>query len=205
MSDMACTVEVVIVQHADKQRRPGDPGLSPLGHQQATLTARWITANLELAALWSSPLRRATETAAPISRTTGRPATIDDRLRERMNWDNPSAQSLQQFLDEWTDATLDRDLVPLSGDSSNAAANRFLDFLDELARSERPGTHAVVTHGGVTVDLLRTLAGDDALDAAAPGLIETGIPSCALTRLSHHNEWAITSMAWTDHLITLGS
>jgi hypothetical protein len=38
----------------------------------------------------------------------------------------------------------------------------------------------VCSHGGVTVDLLRTLAGDRML---APRLLAEGIPPCAITTL----------------------
>jgi broad specificity phosphatase PhoE len=37
---------------------------------------------------------------------------------------------------------------------------------------------AAVTHGGVTVDLLRNLLGDDAVPAA---VLAAGIPPCAVT------------------------
>jgi broad specificity phosphatase PhoE len=192
---MASAAEVVIVQHADKQRLTGDPGLTNLGRRQAAATARWLAAHLTLASLWSSPLRRAVETAAPIAH----PATVDARLAERMNWTDPSAQSLEQFLAEWAAATDDRDFAPTSGDSSHAAAARFLDFLDDLAGSGGRGVHAVVTHGGVTVDLLRTLLGDDHVPA---GLVESGMPSCGLTRLTHRVDsgWSVDAIAQTGHL-----
>jgi hypothetical protein len=41
----------------------------------------------------------------------------------------------------------------------------------------------VVTHGGVTVDALRTVAGDDAVGEANANLISDGAPSCAITLL----------------------
>ena len=52
------------------------------------------------------------------------------------------------------------------------------DFLTGLGGG--PGPVAVVSHGGVTTDLLRTLLGDAALP---PGLLAEGIPSCAITTL----------------------
>jgi broad specificity phosphatase PhoE len=67
--------------------------------------------------------------------------------------------------------------VPRSGDSSHQAADRFLACVAE----PRPGPFAVVTHGGVTVDALRTLLGDDAVPAE---LVRNGVPSCAVTTLA---------------------
>ena len=40
-----------------------------------------------------------------------------------------------------------------------------------------------VSHGGVTVDALRTIIGDDVLVAANPGIIDEGVPGGAITEL----------------------
>lgn len=58
---------------------------------------------------------------------------------------------------------------------------------------------AAVTHGGVTVELLRTLIGDAALP---PGLIDGGVPACALTVL---DGVAVIDVAATGHLPQLGA
>src|SRR5689334_8698852 len=52
-----------------------DPGLSPLGHEQARAAARELAAYGSLAVL-SSPLRRAQETAAPFAALRGVKPTI---------------------------------------------------------------------------------------------------------------------------------
>jgi hypothetical protein len=57
-----------------------------------------------------------------------------------------------------------------------------------------PGPVAAVTHGGVTIELLRNLLSDDALP---PGLLATGIPPCAITTLDNLNPVMIAS---TSHL-----
>ena len=47
---------IYLVQHGDKERMPGDPGLTELGRGQAAVTARWLQA-MGLHSLYSSPLR----------------------------------------------------------------------------------------------------------------------------------------------------
>ena len=47
-----------LVQHGDKERGAGDPGLTALGTRQADLTGRWLRER-GLHGLYSSPLRRA--------------------------------------------------------------------------------------------------------------------------------------------------
>ena len=53
---------VYLVQHGDRERLPGDPGLTATGRYQADLAAHWLR-NRGLRALYSTPLRRARETA----------------------------------------------------------------------------------------------------------------------------------------------
>jgi Histidine phosphatase superfamily (branch 1) len=77
---------VYLVQHGEKEPVAGDPGLTKLGSDQAGVTARWLQ-GAGLQALFSSPLRRAQETAAAIAAATGLPVQLDSRLRERWNWD----------------------------------------------------------------------------------------------------------------------
>ena len=183
---------IYLVQHGDKERLPGDPGLNELGRRQAADTARWLR-QAGLHALYTSPLRRARETAEPIGRITGLVAAVDSRLRERLNWDG--AQTFDAFLADWDRSAKDRDLVlgnVGNGESSRSAGERLRAFLAGL--SGGGGQVAVVTHGGVTLDLLRTLLGDDGLPA---GLLETGIPPCAITTL---DDLHVLVMAATGHL-----
>lgn len=178
-----------LVQHAEKKRRPGDPGLTAAGRRQAARTAERLR-HLGVRAVFTSPLRRARETAAPIASRSGLPLQEDVRLRERMNWD--ASRSAEDFLRDWAASVEDRDFLPASGDSSRAAAERLRACLVDLAGA--PGPVALVTHGGVTVDLLRTLIGDDAVPAA---LMRDGVPSCAITTLDH---LSVVEIAATTHL-----
>lgn len=180
---------IYLVQHGDKERTPGDPGLTELGRDQAVATARWLQ-RTGLHALYSSPLRRARETAAPIGHATGLVIHVDSRLRERLNWDG--SQTFDAFLADWDRSTKDRDLMLGNGESSRSAGERLQVFLAGLAGASSPV--AIVSHGGVTTDLLRNLLGDDGLP---PRLRDEGIPACAITTL---NDLHVVSIADTGHL-----
>lgn len=194
-------LRVVVVQHGDKQRLPGDPGLTELGERQARTTARWLADGDTPVTIWTSPMRRAHATAIPIAERLGVTPTTDHRLRERMNWDDPLAESIDDFLEDWRRATADWTYVPRSGDSSADAASRFLAALVDLATAHPTGTAIVVTHGGVSTDTLRSLLGDHELRTRAPALIDGGIPSCAITTLHRADDgWIVVSIASTDHL-----
>jgi broad specificity phosphatase PhoE len=183
---------IYLVQHGDKERSPGDPGLTELGKRQAAVTARWLRGT-GLKALYSSPLRRARETAEPVGEATGLAVQLDSRLRERLNWDG--TQAFDAFLAEWDRSTKDRDLVLGNGESSRSAGERLRLFLAGL--SGGGSRVAVVSHGGVTVDLLRDLLGDGGLPAR---LMTDGIPPCAITTL---DDLHVTGIAATGHLTGL--
>lgn len=191
---------VVVVQHGEKVREPGDPGLTPTGRTQARVTARFVAERFAPSAVWSSPLRRAVETATPLAETVGVEVRIDPRLRERMNWDGDEHQSLEEFLHEWHRSTEDRAFVPRSGDSSEDAARRFIEAIDQIAAAPS-GTVAVVAHGGVTVDTLRTIAGDDVVLKKRPELLADGVPCGAVTVLERDSaRWRLIELPSTDHL-----
>ena len=180
---------IYLVQHGDKEPGAGDPGLTALGTRQADLTAKWLRER-GLHGLYSSPLRRAQETAARIAAATDLAAQVDNRLRERLNWDG--SQTLDAFLADWRRSTHDRDFVLSNGESSCSAGQRLRAFVGDLTR--RCGPVGAVTHGGVTTDLLRTLLGDHMLPAH---LLDDGIPACAITTL---NDLDVVAIAATGHL-----
>ena len=178
---------VYLIQHADKQPGPGDPGLTGLGRIHATRTDRWLD-GLGIGALWTSPMRRALETAECIAAVTRLAIQADARLRERLNWDGSTPW--EAFADLWARTAEDRDLVPGGGQSAWQAGARLQAFLAGLRGM--PGPVAAVTHGGVTAELLRTLLGEDALP---PNVLAAGIPPCAITTMDDLNPVMIASVS----------
>jgi broad specificity phosphatase PhoE len=216
-------IEIWIVQHAEKEREaanPADPGLTELGRRQAQRTAAYLAEAGEAGPfqfLYSSPLLRARQTAELIAERLGLPVRLDARLRERMNWGEAPhgapPQPLDAFLREWERTTHDRDYVPSSGDSSRAAGERFRLLLGELGMDRPDDNHSpggcplapsrsvLVSHGGVTVDLLRSLFGDHAMRSVAPYIIEQGIPSCGITRvMRREGAWTLVGVGSVGHL-----
>lgn len=71
----------VRVDEGDGTAGPADPALSERGVEQAEALADWLR-HEDVDAIWSSPMRRALETAAPLARELGLPVTIDEGLCE---------------------------------------------------------------------------------------------------------------------------
>ena len=178
---------VYLVQHAEKQRAPGDPALTARGVAQAARTARWL-AGRGVRSLFSSPQRRAWQTAQVIGSALGLTVVPDPWLRERANW--AGTDPFEAFLADWQRSVEDRDYVPGGGDSSRQAGERMRAFVGGLQAGQRPVV--AVTHGGATVDLLRTLLGDDQVPA---GLLSDGVQPCAITTPDDLNVAGIASVA----------
>ena len=81
-------MELFLIRHALPIRvdegttaGPADPELAPLGHRQSAALAEWLAVE-QLDAVWSSPMRRARQTAAPLADRLGLPIHVDDGLAE---------------------------------------------------------------------------------------------------------------------------
>jgi broad specificity phosphatase PhoE len=81
-------MEIVLVRHALPVRidatedgGPADPQLSERGHEQAERLVQAL-AGEDVTALYTSPSRRARETAAPLERALGMTAEVEDGLKE---------------------------------------------------------------------------------------------------------------------------
>jgi probable phosphoglycerate mutase len=136
--------------HCDQAR------LTRLGQRQAWDVASQLRGR-PVGALFSSDLRRALETAAPLAEVTGLAVTRDARLRERCLGVlegaaaaaiGPTANGLRG------DEVVEPDAHPEGGESLREFYRRVAGFADELAarcramEAERAGEIAVVAHGG---------------------------------------------------------
>jgi 2,3-bisphosphoglycerate-dependent phosphoglycerate mutase len=82
-------MEVLVMRHGqsvadieDRCEGNADFALTDLGLRQAGSAAAWIAAHFPPQMIFSSPLKRAAQTAEILGRTLSIPVTYDDRLRE---------------------------------------------------------------------------------------------------------------------------
>ena len=80
-------MELVLVRHGLPMRvenepgTPADPPLSDIGREQARLVGEWLAPE-GFDAVYSSPMRRAVETAEPLAQRLGLEIVVDDELAE---------------------------------------------------------------------------------------------------------------------------
>lgn len=147
-------MELLLIRHAEPIRvvdaeGPADPHLHERGMEQARRLAAWLEPE-ELHAVWSSPMKRAQETAAPVALAQGLPVLIDEELaefdREATSYiplEEMKAAKDERYLAMIEGRLEDFDTDPLAFQAGVVAAVERV-----VARHARQRV-AVVCHGGV--------------------------------------------------------
>ncbi|GEL25874.1 phosphoglycerate mutase [Pseudonocardia sulfidoxydans NBRC 16205] len=153
-------MELLLVRHGRPHRQHAadgdgaDPHLTPQGRAEADLLADYLADHPATAptVVYSSPMRRARQTAEAITSRLVVPLRVDDRLRE-FDHGAPSYVPLELTAPGQTQAELWRALeTGVWGRHTfdpDAFARRIDAVFDEIIATNRSTTVAVVCHGGV--------------------------------------------------------
>lgn len=140
------------------QGQTPDPGLTPLGRQQA----REAAARLEgtgVEAIYSSDLRRAVQTATPIADNLGMEIRLSPALRERGYGSlegHPSADAVELAGDiDW----LDPDVCPGGGESLRDVHTRASYAVAQCVDRHPDAAIVLVSHGDTIRVIAASLAG----------------------------------------------
>ena len=129
----------------------------PLGHQGIEQAKAMAASLPPVTAVYSSPLRRAIQTA----QTIGLPVQILSGLREIYagDWDGLTfAEIRQRYPELYAARGLDQTIPPPGSEDEEAALFRFRGDLEKAA-ANAPGDFAVVAHGGIIAKYLQSLTG----------------------------------------------
>jgi ribonuclease H / adenosylcobalamin/alpha-ribazole phosphatase len=146
----------------------GNPALTDLGRRQAEAAARYLGERGGIAAVISSPLQRAFETATAAARALGLPVAVDDDLIETDfgAWEGltfaEAAERDPKLHGRWL---RDTSTAPPGGESFDQALERVLRARDRIIAEHQGATVLVVSHVTPIKMLLRL-----ALDAG-PGIL----------------------------------
>jgi probable phosphoglycerate mutase len=146
-------VELLIIRHGlpvriDDAQGPADPELSETGHEQARRVADWLR-HEKITAVYTSPMRRARQTAAPLGEVLGLEPIVDDEVAE---FDR--GQHFYVPLEELKAARDPRYEALMRGESMDEVdPYTFREVvtvaIERIIESNPGGTVAIVCHGGV--------------------------------------------------------
>jgi probable phosphoglycerate mutase len=198
-------VELILIRHALPERRevntgPADPELSPEGNAQAEHLADYLAAEL-IDAVYTSPMRRARETAAPLGlRLALEPVVVDDVAE----WDRNSSEYVPI---EQLKADGDPRFYEILGNQWDGAdpieefEARVESALDDLV-AQHPGDRiAVVCHGGVINLYLSIVLG---LSEQRTGFFYPNYTSIHRVAASRSGVRSIVTINETSHLRNTG-
>ncbi len=184
--------------------------LSPQGQWQSQQLAAYLHHQGPPTALYSSPLRRAVETAHYL--TTGQPPTLVADIQELhqgifqgLTW----AEASQRHPEICAALTQSLEYQPVPGaETPTAAHQRATDWYQTLWQRHAPGDMVwMVTHGGFMQQLIRVILGCDRtwqIPIRHTALFEFWLLNPIQTHSSHHNPeyWKILKFNETPHLKT---
>jgi broad specificity phosphatase PhoE len=145
---------IVMVRHGEtvwheENRYAGrsDIALTPKGQEQANKLARWAT-TAGVTAVWSSPLSRARNTAAPAAKALGLPLQIDERLTELdfgKSEGLTSVEMAQRIPEEYAAFRLDpvTNFLP-GGEDPAQAMDRAIPAIYAIAGATAPGSRSLI-------------------------------------------------------------
>jgi probable phosphoglycerate mutase len=146
----------------------GNPALTDVGRKQGAAAARYVAQRGGVAALFSSPLQRAYDTAAAAAKALGLDVTVDDDLIETDfgDWEGLTfAEAAERDPDLHRRWLRDTSAAPPAGESFDQVLDRVLRARERIIAAHQGATVLVVSHVTPIKMLLRL-----ALDAG-PGIL----------------------------------
>ena len=146
-------MELILIRHGLPLRvktedgTPADPPLSDIGHEQAQRMANWLE-DEHIDHLYSSPMQRAVQTAAPLAALKGLEPGIKDGVAE---YDRNADHYIP--VEDLKKTDYARWLRLMRGETDDVNFQKFclkvIATLNEIIDQHRGKTVAVTCHGGV--------------------------------------------------------
>ena len=198
-------MELLLIRHALPTRitaeesggSPADPGLTETGRDQAARLAAWLRVE-GVSHVVSSPLRRATETAAPIANTLGLTTEIVDGLHEYDSAADsyiPIEEMRAENSDRWQ-AMVEGRWEDYGGEPPEKFRARIVPCLDDVVAANPGRKVAAVCHGGVINVYLASILG---IERAL--WFDPEYTSISRVRVSRTGTRSVTSVNESGHLV----
>jgi probable phosphoglycerate mutase len=198
-------MELLVIRHAEPVRvtaaetggAAADPELTARGRGQAARLAEWL-ASEGVDHVVSSPLRRATETAAPLAEALGLGITIDEGLCEYDAHTDSyiPIEELRATKDDRWQAMVEGRWQDFGGEAPDVFRARIVERLDAVIAAHPGERVAAVCHGGVINVFLGALLGVE-----QPLWFDPGYTSINRVRASRSGARSVGSINELGHLL----
>jgi probable phosphoglycerate mutase len=194
-------VELLLIRHAlplrvELEEGRADPPLSDIGRVQARALARWLLPE-GIDAIFTSPLRRAVQTAEPVTEVTGLGPVVVDGLAE---WDREAnayipIEELKAENDPRWQTMVEGSFVSEIGIDPVAFQRGVVEAVEEVIAQSPSMRVAAICHGGVVNAYVANMLGIDRMMFFEPGY--TSITRIHASRAGHRS---LGSLNETAHL-----
>ncbi len=157
-------MELILVRHGLPLRRevvegPADPELSAEGHEQSARLATYLKSE-SIDAIYSSPMKRAVQTAEPLAQKMNLPISIVDDVAEydRLSNEYIPIEELRAANDERWQKLLTGEWQSDS-DTLESFRDRVISSLEKLISQHASQRIVVTCHGGVINQYLAHILG----------------------------------------------
>lgn len=198
-------MQLLLIRHALPLRverddgAPADPPLSASGREQAERLAQWLAPE-RVEAVYTSPLRRARETAAALAEPRGLAPHVDPGLVE-LDHQSSTYVPLEEL--KATDYPRWRELMDgglYAGIDMDAFRRTVAASVERIVEAHPGGRVAVVCHGGVINSWAAHVLG-----LATPLFFDPGYASISRFLAAGSGERSLLSLNETAHLREAGS
>ena len=198
-------MELLLIRHALPERietddgSPADPPLSALGRAQADRMAGWVAAE-KIGAIYTSPMRRARETAEPLALALGAAIAVDAGLVEMDHLSDvyvPLEQLKAEDYPRWQELVQRGGLY--AGVDLTAFRRNVVASVERAIAAWPGGRVAVVCHGGV----INAWAGH-VLGIADPFFLDVAYTGVSRFLAASTGERSVRSLNETAHLREVG-
>jgi ribonuclease H / adenosylcobalamin/alpha-ribazole phosphatase len=198
---------LILVRHGSTQHSPqmrysgrNDLPLSELGERQAAALARRATSFGPVAAVISSPLPRARQTATAIATALGCPVEESDGLIETDfgDWEGLTGEEVRaRWPAEHVEWLASVDVAPPGGESFATVARRVRRACDEIIAAHPGETVVAVSHVTPIKTMLML-----ALDAPLPAMFRLHLDTASISRTDYYPNGAasVRLVNETSHL-----
>lgn len=140
---------IYIIRHCEAEGQSSDSPLTEKGYIQANEISEFLSSDIKVDRIISSPFLRAIQTIKPFARNKNIEIEMDSRLSERLL----SSTFFPDWMDKLEATFNDMDLKYEGGESSNEARNRIVEVVNDIVASNSENT-IIVAHGGIISLLL---------------------------------------------------